>query len=71
MMRPLAKHRPDRLLILSGLCGANLTLAADLLVRLLPTRTELSLGVVTGLIGAPFFIWLLVHWHGRLKETFS
>ena len=65
LMRPLAQNRPDRLLLLSGLGGANLTLAADLFVRLVPTKTELSLGVITGLLGAPFFIWLLFHWHQK------
>lgn len=63
LMRPLVGHRPGRLLLASGLAGAALTLAADIAVRLVPTRPELKLGVVTALIGAPFFLALLA----RLK----
>ncbi|MEP9375983.1 iron ABC transporter permease [Aquabacter sp. CN5-332] len=59
LMRPLVGHRPGRLLLVSGLAGAALTLGADILVRLVPTRPELKLGVVTALIGAPFFLALL------------
>lgn len=59
LLRPLVGHRPGRLLLASGLAGAALTLGADVLVRLIPTRPELKLGVVTALIGAPFFLLLL------------
>ena len=40
-------------------------LAADLGVRLLATRPELKLGVVTALVGAPFLILLLLRERGR------
>lgn len=63
LVRPLVGHRPGRLLLASGLAGAALTLGADIVVRLVPTRPELHLGVVTALIGAPFFLFLL----SRLK----
>lgn len=59
LLRPLVGHRPGRLLFVSGLGGAALTLGADILVRLVPTRPELKLGVVTAIIGAPFFLALL------------
>ncbi|MFH1554530.1 MAG: iron ABC transporter permease [Pseudomonadota bacterium] len=59
LMRPLAGNRPGRLLLLSGLAGAALTLGADIAVRLIPTRPELKLGVVTAIIGAPFFLAML------------
>ncbi|MGU3494285.1 FecCD family ABC transporter permease [Xanthobacteraceae bacterium A53D] len=59
LLRPLVGHRPGRLLLASGLGGAALTLAADCAVRLAPIRPELKLGVVTALIGAPFFLALL------------
>ncbi|MEW6255753.1 MAG: iron ABC transporter permease [Pseudomonadota bacterium] len=59
LLRPLIGHRPGRLLVVSGLAGAALTLGADILVRLIPTRPELKLGVVTALIGAPVFLVLL------------
>ncbi|MFG1359596.1 FecCD family ABC transporter permease [Xanthobacter pseudotagetidis] len=59
LMRPLVGHRPGRLLLVSGLAGAALTLGADIAVRLIPTRPELKLGVVTAIIGAPFFLAML------------
>ena len=65
LVRPLVGHRPGRLLAASGLAGAALTLGADIVVRLIPTRPELQLGVVTALIGAPFFLFLLARLRGR------
>ncbi len=59
LMRPLVKYRPDRLLLPSALAGATVVCAADILIRLLPPERELKLGVLTALIGAPFFIWLV------------
>ena len=63
LVRPLVGQRPGASLIPSGLAGAALVLAADIGVRLVPTRPELKLGVVTALVGAPFLIALLFH-HG-------
>jgi iron complex transport system permease protein len=59
VLRPLVAHRPGRLLLVSGLGGAALTLAADISVRMIPVRPELKLGVVTALIGAPFLFSLI------------
>jgi iron complex transport system permease protein len=59
LLRPLVAHRPGRLLLVSGLGGAALTLASDITVRLLPVRPELKLGVVTAIIGAPFLFSLI------------
>lgn len=53
-----ANHR--QLLPLSALLGASLLLFSDILARnILPTGEELPIGVVTALLGAPFFAWLL------------
>lgn len=60
LVRPLVGARPGASLWPSGLAGAALVLAADLGVRLLATRPELKLGVVTALVGAPFLIVLLM-----------
>ncbi|GMQ95902.1 MAG: iron ABC transporter permease [Gammaproteobacteria bacterium] len=60
LLRPLVGHRPGALLPASALGGAALTLAADIGVRLLSPGPELKLGVLTALIGAPFFLYLLV-----------
>lgn len=59
LLRPLVAHRPGRLLLVSGLGGAALTLAADICVRVLPVRPELKLGVITAIIGAPFLLSLI------------
>jgi iron complex transport system permease protein len=59
VLRPWVAYRPGRLLFVSGLGGAVLTLAADISVRLLPVRPELRLGVVTAIIGAPFLFSLI------------
>lgn len=59
LMRPLVGSRPGALLIPSAIGGAALVLAGDIVVRLLPGGSELELGVVMSLIGAPFFFFLL------------
>ena len=59
LLRPLVGQKPGRLLFVSGLGGAALTLAADIAVRLVPVRPELKLGVVTAIIGAPFLLSLI------------
>lgn len=60
LMRSLVGPRPASLLLPSALAGAALVLAADLLVRLPTGGPEPKLGVVTALIGAPFFLWLIL-----------
>lgn len=59
IVRPWVGHRPDKLLIPSMLMGAILVCVADIVVRLLPPGQELKLGVLTSLVGAPLFIWLV------------
>ena len=44
----------------SALAGALLVLVADVVCRILPLVTELRLGIALSLIGAPFFLWLLL-----------
>lgn len=53
---------PDHRVLLpaSLLAGASLLLLADLVARLLLAPAELPIGIVTALIGAPFFLYLLV-----------
>lgn len=66
LLRPLVRHRPSALLGLSALGGAALLLAADIGVRLIDTQVELKLGVVTALIGGPFFLYLLLATRRRM-----
>lgn len=53
---------PDHRVLLpaSALAGASLLLLADLAARLLLAPAELPIGIVTALIGAPFFLYLLM-----------
>jgi iron complex transport system permease protein len=63
LLRPLVGALPSRLLPASALGGAALLLAADLAVRLIAPERDLKLGVLTALVGAPFFLWLV--WRTR------
>ena len=51
----------DHRLVLPGaaLLGGTLLVLADLLARSLAAPAELPVGVVTALLGAPFFLWLM------------
>ncbi len=60
LVRPLTDRRPSSLLLPSALAGALLVLVADCLCRVLPLVTELRLGIALSLLGAPFFLWLLL-----------
>lgn len=60
MLRPLVGGEPARLLPASLFGGAALVLAADIALRLVAPYSDIKLGVLTALIGAPFFIWLVL-----------
>ncbi|RNE89008.1 iron ABC transporter permease [Marichromatium sp. AB31] len=64
LLRRLVHHRPGALLVPSALGGALLVLVADIALRLLDTPRELMLGVVTALVGAPFFLALVLRSRG-------
>lgn len=67
LVRPLTDRLPSSLILPSALAGACLVLAADSIVRILPFVTELRLGIALSLLGAPFFLWLLLRMRrGRL-----
>lgn len=59
IVRPLVEDRPSALLIPSALAGAMLVVVADCLVRLLPSASEMRLGIAMSSLGAPFFLALL------------
>lgn len=59
LVRPLAGHRPSAVLLPSALAGAALLTLADSLVRVMPSTSELRLGIAMSLLGAPFFLALL------------
>ncbi|MEP5764939.1 MAG: iron ABC transporter permease [Halieaceae bacterium] len=60
LLRPLVGHEPRKLLWASALGGAVLLVLADMLVQGISGRVELKLGVITALIGGPFFLYLIV-----------
>lgn len=59
LVRPLTDRMPGSLILPAGLGGAALLLAADVAVRVAIPARELNVGVLTALIGAPFFLWLV------------
>ena len=60
LIRPFVAYEPRRLLLSSGIAGAILLLIADIVVQLLSGNGEMKLGVITALIGAPFFLFLIL-----------
>jgi iron complex transport system permease protein len=60
LMRPLIGHDPARLLVPSALAGSALLLAADIAVRIIPSTSDIKVGVLTSIIGVPFFLYLIM-----------
>jgi iron complex transport system permease protein len=60
IVRPLVGHQPRAVLLPATLAGAALLLAADIAARLIHVGPEIKIGVFTSLIGAPFFLWLIL-----------
>ena len=44
----------------SALLGASLLLLADTLARTIAAPTEIPVGILTSIVGGPFFLWLLI-----------
>lgn len=69
LVRVIAGHDPARLLLPSALAGGAILVGADLLVRVLPTDTELKLGVAASLIGGPVFAFIAARLAARGGEA--
>ncbi len=56
---------PDHRLLLpaSALFGASLLVSADVIARTLVAPAEIPIGIITAILGGPFFLWLLVRYH--------
>ena len=67
ILRPMVGARPSRLLPASALGGAAMLLAADIATRLIAPDKDLKLGVLTAIVGAPFFLHLI--WRMRRVEA--
>jgi iron complex transport system permease protein len=65
--RRLTGGHPGRAILPAAAIGGALLLAADLVARSAPLGRTLPIGVVTALLGAPFFLWLVVHMRWRLR----
>jgi iron complex transport system permease protein len=62
LVRPFTDRLPSSTIMPSALAGALLLLLADCLCRVMPLAGgELRLGIALSLIGAPFFLYLLLH----------
>ncbi|GLK17968.1 FecCD family ABC transporter permease [Herbiconiux flava] len=59
LMRMLLGPGHRRLIVASALGGALLLLAADLVARTAVPYADLPLGMLTALVGGPFFFWLI------------
>lgn len=68
LIRPFVGYDPARTLVPSGLVGAALLLAADCAVRLIPSQTEIKVGVLTAILGVPFFLWVIARRKAELAE---
>ncbi len=67
LLRPFVGVLHRRLIPAAAFLGGTFLVACDLLARTVPARSEIPLGVVTGLIGAPVFLILLARSrHGLL-----
>lgn len=60
LIRPIVAFDPARSLLPSAMLAGIILVVADIGVRLLPTTTELKLGVVAAIIGAPAFVWIAI-----------
>jgi iron complex transport system permease protein len=65
LVRPLVGHDPARVHGPAMLAGSALLLAADCATRVIPSSGEIRIGVLTAIIGVPFFIWLVLKQRGR------
>jgi iron complex transport system permease protein len=66
--RRLTGGHAGRAILPSALIGAGLLAAADLVTRSAPLGRTLPIGVVTALLGAPFFLWLVAHMRWRMSR---
>jgi iron complex transport system permease protein len=65
--RRLTAGHPGRAILPAALIGALLLCVADLVSRLAPLGRTLPIGVVTALVGAPFFLWLVLRMRWRIR----
>ena len=65
--RRLSGGHPGRAILPAAMLGGVLLLGADLAARAAPLGRTLPIGVLTALLGAPFFLWLVA----RMRWSFG
>lgn len=67
LARRLVRGHPGRAILPAALIGSTLLLAADIAIRFAPADRSIPVGVLTALIGAPFFLTLVakMRWSSR------
>jgi iron complex transport system permease protein len=68
LIRPFIGQSHRGVVIGSALLGGTLLVVADVLARSLFSPVELPIGVITTVLGAPFFLWLLLRDRGLLAR---
>jgi iron complex transport system permease protein len=69
LVRRFYNSDPARILFPSALAGAALLTASDIAVRLVPGAIEIKIGVVTALIGVPFFLAMIFRERRALEDS--
>ena len=64
IIRPFVRHDPARSILPSALLAGVFLVLTDIGVRILPTQSELKLGVVAAIVGAPAFVWIAMQRRG-------
>lgn len=65
--RKLTSGHPGRAILPAALIGAALLVSADIAVRFAPPDRDVPIGVLTALIGAPFFLWLVARMRWSMR----
>lgn len=65
LLRRFVGSEPRRLLLPSMMGGALLVAISDVVIRTVPYAYDFKLGVITALIGAPFFVWIVLRERNR------
>lgn len=60
LARRVIGYKHSRQLVLSGVLGSFLLLAADTIGQLISSTSEIPVGIIVALIGAPYFVYILI-----------